>query len=210
MAAISTIAAIATAAAAVGGAAQANRNARRAQQQAGQAAEEGAAAADPGAVLRPDFQNLLMGLWPSLSGVNSAQILQDPSFKFQQQMGMQGIENAASANGLLRSGTLLEDMAKFNQGLASTYVDKQFGRNMEMLKLLGAFSGLTTGSPGAAGQILGQGGMNNAVNGYNWNNNTMGQIGGAITQIGNLYAPGGPLYSGTNPPTGGGVSMGGP
>lgn len=187
MAAISTIIAAAAVAASAGGAVAANRNARAAQRQAGQAAEAGAAAADPASGMRPFFQDQLGAMWPNLSGVNYAQILQDPSFQFLKNQGETAAINQASAGGLLRSGTLLEDLSKFNQDLASTYVDKQFARNMSMLGILGNFSGLNIGNPGQAGSIIATGGMQNAINGYNMGVNTQNNVGAAISQIGRLF-----------------------
>lgn len=187
MAAISTIIAAAAVAASAGGAVAANRNARAAQRQAGQAAEAGAAAADPASGMRPFFQDQLGAMWPNLSGVNYAQILQDPSFQFLKNQGETAAINQASAGGLLRSGTLLEDLSKFNQDLASTYVDKQFARNMSMLGILGNFSGLNIGNPGQAGNIIANGGMQNAQFGYTAGDRTQQQIGGVVSQIGRLF-----------------------
>lgn len=51
----------------------------------------------------------------------SAIINNQPGFQFQQQQGISGLENAASAKGLLRSGNLLRDLGTFNQNLSQTY-----------------------------------------------------------------------------------------
>lgn len=191
--------------AAVAGAAMQNRNARNATRAAGQAAQDGAAAADPAAAHRPFFQNELLARWPQLSGTNFGEILSDPSFQFLKQQGETAAVNHASAAGLLRSGTLLEDLSKFNQDLSSTYIDKQFARQMGMLGILGNFSGLNIGNPGAAGNILAQGGLSAAQLGYNANANTQQGIGNAINQVGRLFSQGGSGYSG-----GYGSNFGGP
>lgn len=170
--------------AAVGGVAVQSDAARRAQNQQRDAAAAGAAAADPASGLRPFFQDQLRGNWDRLSAVNPNDILTDPSFQFIQGQGMGAIKNDASAKGLLRSGTMLEDMSKFNTGLASQYVDMQFSRNQELLRNLGNFSGLNIGSPGTAGNILNTSGNNAAMLGYGNTNDTLQQIGGIINRVG--------------------------
>lgn len=180
-------AAIISAVAAVGGAAAQADSARRASNQARDAANAGAAAADPAASLRPFFQDQILSRWGQLSTTNPNEIMQDPSFQFLQQQGLQGIANGNTAqfgSGPKRNGTFYEDMSRFNQGLASTYIDNQFKRNMSLMGNLGAFSGLTTGSPGTAGQVLGS--TTPAQMGYNMNDQTYQQIGGAINSIGRL------------------------
>lgn len=176
---------------AAGSAAAQSHQASRARQQAGQQAQDAAAAADPAAGLRPIFQDDLLSRWRGLSSVNPAEITNDPNFKFQQEQGMTGIKNQASAAGLLRSGTLLEDMSKFNQDLSSTFIDKQFGRNMQMLNVLGNFSGLNMGNPGAAGGILGNSATNLLASGNASNNQMWQQAGGIASQIGRLIPSGG-------------------
>lgn len=169
------VAAVIGAGTAVYSASQARSNAGRVQN----AANQGANQADPGAGLRPAFQDILMQKFPQLGSTDPNDILKDPSFQFLHDQGMRDINNKASSDGTLRSGTILEDMSKFNQDLSSTYMDKQFQRNMSMLGVLGNFSGLNTGQPGVAGQITAQGGVNTS----NAMTQGMAQLGGAASYL---------------------------
>jgi hypothetical protein len=44
----------------------------------------------------------------------------DPGYQFAQQEGQRGVERSAAARGVLNSGGTLQDIAKWNQGLATT------------------------------------------------------------------------------------------
>lgn len=166
-------------------------NANRNRQAASQAATNGAAAADPAAAYRPQFMAYLQEKFPQLSSVNYGDITSDPSFKFLHDQGMRDVTGAASAAGTLRSGTLMEDMSKFNEGLADTFINSQFQRNMALMGQLGNFSGLNIGNPGVAGQITANAGLNNFAMG----NNVMGQIGSGVSMASRLW--------GGAPPSGG-------
>lgn len=161
----------------VGGTAYGAYNANRNRQQAASAASAGANAADPAASYRPTYMAYMQGLFPKLSNVDPTGITSDPNFAFMHDMGMRDINNKASAEGTLRSGTLMEDMSKFNTSLANTFIGDQFNRNMALMGQLGNFSGLNIGNPGVAGQITAQSGRDQ----FNMGNNVMGQLGGAAS-----------------------------
>lgn len=159
------------------------------QNAANNAARNGAAAADPAASYRPYYMAYLEDKWPSLASTNYTDILNDPSFKFVHDQGMRDITGGASAMGTLRSGSLIEDSSKFNTGLADSFINSQFQRNMALMGQLGNFSGLNIGNPGVAGQITANAGMNN----FGMGNNVMGQIGSGISMAQRLW--GGPSGS---------------
>lgn len=172
MAAVAAAAAVVGAGTAVYSASQAHKGTSIAQETANTAADR----ADPAAAQRPFYQQWLTQNWDRLSSLNPAEIMKDPSFRFLQENGMRDINNKASSDGTLRSGTVLEDMSKFNQDLSSTYMDKQFARNMSLMGQLGNFSGLNIGNPGVAGQVTMQGGLA----GQQLYNNGINQLGGAF------------------------------
>ena len=58
------------------------------------------------------------------------QIANDPAYKFQLEQGLKGIQGSAAARGTLLSGGTLKALDTFGQGLASTYNDKYYGRDM--------------------------------------------------------------------------------
>lgn len=89
-----------------------------------------------------------------------------PGFQFAQQQGIQGIQNAASASGMLNSGNLLQSLDQFGQGLSQQYYQGY----------LGNLSGLAGLGQQASGQV--QAGANN-----------LGQsLAGQYTNLGNAQA----------------------
>ena len=50
-----------------------------------------------------------------------------PGFQFSQQQGIQAIQNAASATGMLNSGNLLQGLETFGQGLSQQYFQQYLG-----------------------------------------------------------------------------------
>jgi hypothetical protein len=68
--------------------------------------------------------------------------------QFLRQQGMQGIESSQAAKGLLQSGSTLKAMDKFNNGLASTYLN-QFMSNLK------DYAGIGLG----AGNVLAESGV---------------------------------------------------
>lgn len=129
--------------------------------------------ADPFAELRPYFQSILTDKFPKLTSLDPKDIENDPSFQFEREQGLHAIDAAASSSGLLRSGTRPMEAARFAEGLAATYDQKRFDRQMSVLQAIMAMSGVNIGNPGAAAQgILGQqqlasNQMNNGINALN-------------------------------------------
>jgi hypothetical protein len=162
---------------------------------AGGATDDAARAADPFGQFRTGFGQQLTGQFGSLTNPNPQDIANDPNYQFQLQQGMGAVNKGAAASGMLGSGTRLLDLQKMGQGLASNFEDKQWGRNMSILQMLGQFSGATTGSPGGAANAMMQGNANsqNQLNGglgnimsglgglsrSNWSLGNMGGSGGA-------------------------------
>lgn len=58
------------------------------------------------------------------------QISGDPSFQFQMDQGRQALERSAAARGTLMTGGTLKELARFGQGLASTFDDKYYNRGL--------------------------------------------------------------------------------
>ncbi len=56
------------------------------------------------------------------------QIQNDPSFKFQMEQGTEALERSALARGTALGGGQMKELARFGQGLASTFDDKYYGR----------------------------------------------------------------------------------
>lgn len=103
--------------------------------------QQGAAAADPFAGERGNYQNQLKNL---MSGDFTAN---DPSYKARFEGGQQALERSAAAKGMIGSGNVLQELQKYGQGMASQEFQNQYNRLVPL-------TGATTGSPGAAGNIL--------------------------------------------------------
>lgn len=58
------------------------------------------------------------------------QIMNDPAYQFQMGQGQQAIERSAAAKGTLLTGGTLKALQRYGQGLASTYNDKYYGRDL--------------------------------------------------------------------------------
>lgn len=59
-----------------------------------------------------------------------SQIANDPAYKFQTDQGLQGIQRSAAAKGTLLTGGTLKALDAYGQGLASTYDDKFYNRDI--------------------------------------------------------------------------------
>jgi hypothetical protein len=59
-----------------------------------------------------------------------SQIANDPAYQFQLGEGMNAIQRSAAARGTLLTGGTLKGLERFGQGLASTYNDKYYGRDL--------------------------------------------------------------------------------
>jgi len=167
--------------------------------------DDAARAADPFGPFRAQYGQELGAQYNRVQNFDPNQITQNPEYQFQLQQGLGAIDKGAAANGMLGSGTRLMDLQKYGQGLASSFADKQFGREMSILQMLGGFSGATTGSPSGAANAMMQGqqnsqnqlngGLGNIMSGLgglsrsNWNLGSMGGGGGAPDPM--IWAGGG-------------------
>lgn len=139
-----------------------------------QISQQAASAADPFASQRPQYQNAMANLMQGNFDIN------DPSYKFRFDQGQQALERSMAAKGFLGSGNMLTELQKYGQGMASQEYQNQYNR---LLPLTGA----TTGSPAAAGLSIA--GL------YDWRNNALANMGGAMAAQGSV-------------PMGGGVNFG--
>jgi hypothetical protein len=65
---------------------------------------------------------------PAFAAPTWEEAANDPGFKFVQEQGQQGVERSAAARGVLNSGGTLQDIAKWNQGLAQTQYGNVYDR----------------------------------------------------------------------------------
>jgi hypothetical protein len=110
----------------------------------GPANQGAAAAADPFASQRPQYQQQLSSLMADPSSVSKL-----PGYQFQLDQGVQAVDRAAGAKGMLGSGNRLAELMHYGQGLASDFYGKQ-------VSTLSQLSGANIGSPAAAAGIIGQ------------------------------------------------------
>lgn len=141
--------------------------------------------------LAPDGATPLMQNWTTqFQPRDPNQIANDPSYQFQMQQGQQALERSAAAKGTLLTGGALKGLARFGQGLASTFDDKYYGRDLNQYQMahdiyasnqsgqfnrLSALAGLgqtSAGQLGAQGSSYGQ------------------NAGNTLTDIGNAQAAG--------------------
>lgn len=109
-----------------------------------QQAAAAAAAADPFASQRPRYQSELAGL---MAGTVDPTKL-DPSYQFRLSQGSGNLERQLAARGGIGSGAEKTALLNYGQDLASTEFSNEFSR-------LAQLAGVNAGSPGQAGQILG-------------------------------------------------------
>lgn len=202
MAAISTIAAIVGMAAGANSIYQSTRNNSIAQR----AAAQGASAADPAGWARHPFQEMLLSRFGDLSTVDPKSIENDPQYQFLRGETLAASDGEAAAAGLYRSGTRWTDRENRVAGLTSSFIDKKFQQNMSVMDRIMQAGGFTTGSPGAAGQIIANGG----IQGQNIYDRSLEQIGGGLNMLnrnwGNMFSGGGMGY-GTADPVGAGFGL---
>lgn len=133
-------------------------NSIRGSRSAGAAGAEAAAAADPFASQRSQY---FLPLNQSLMGLNNFDpnsIRDDPSYKFQLEEGLNGLDlSSSSIDDTIRSGRRQQGRMEYASGLASSFSEKKFARMLESARLLMGASGATSGSPGAAAGAI-QGG----------------------------------------------------
>lgn len=65
---------------------------------------------------------------------NPASIQKDPSYQFRLDEGNQAINRSAAAKGILGSGNVLAQLAKYGQGMASEEYGNQFSRLSDLLR----------------------------------------------------------------------------
>lgn len=194
MAAVSTIAAIVAATATTAAAANSIQQSRR----AGRAAENAADAADPFAGMRPEFQDMLSELFPTLTSLDPNDIKNDPQYQFMQEEGYGAIDNKASSEGLWRSGNRDAERMRFASGLAGQFGQQRFNNQMGILGLIAQLAGGNIGSPAAAGQAITTGAQNRTnIENSGWN-----AFGGAASQwadIASRWGNSNPWPAGTRP-----------
>ena len=125
-------------------------------------------------------------------------IANDPSYKFQFQQGMDAVQRSAASKGTLLTGGTMKDLTAFGQGLASTFDDKYWAREMGLYDraydtfrgnqsatagLLGGMSSF--GMQGAQGQAgaysrQGQSASAGTINGQNAVNSAVGTTADAL------------------------------
>jgi hypothetical protein len=108
------------------------------------------------------------------------QIFNDPSFQFIQGEGEKGIMRAASAGGRVGGGRTMKDMSRWNTGLASTFINDYFNRQMAENQL---GYGRDIGEHGLAYDVF----RNNQMDRYN---KLMGVTNLGLGAAGNLAAAG--------------------
>jgi hypothetical protein len=142
----------------------------------GGGAAQGAAQADPFASQRGQYQDLLSKLISDPKSIQSS-----PGYQFQVDAGLDAVNKAEGASGMLNSGNRLLALQNYGQGQAKTDYYNQ-------AQLLAQLAGANVGSPGTAGQITAANGAANQQAASAIGN----QVGGAVGQgiSGYLSQPG--------------------
>lgn len=206
---LATVAAVVGIGAGVNSIVQSNKN----KPGGGGTTDAAANAADPFGPFRAQYGQELGAQYNRLQNFDPNSVTSNPEYQFQLDQGLGAINKSAAASGMLGSGNRLMDLQKYGQGLASSFADKQYGREMSLLQMLGGFSGATTGSPGGAASAMLSGqqfaagqqnyGLNSITSGLNgisdwWNKRP---IGPGTNPNGNGTGPG---WTGSGYPEGGG------
>jgi len=79
-----------------------------------------------------DFSGNLKSLQDLISKPSSFQA--DPSYQWRLDQGNQAINRSAAAKGMLGSGNVLAELAKYGQGMASQEYGNQFGRLSDLVR----------------------------------------------------------------------------
>lgn len=179
----------------------------------GYSPQEIADAADPFHTRREMFGGMFGSSFPTLTNFDPSQIQNDPAYKFQMEQGIGAINKGAAASGMLGSGNRLMDLEKYGQGLASSFTDKQFSRNMSILQMMGQAAGAFNNNGGAiagAYNAANSNGMQQGQLNYQNNQQNLGNImnglGGLSRNIGTWGSGGGNSGGGNGgdqPPGGG-------
>ena len=83
--------------------------------------------ADPFGVQRPQFQQKLSQLYNDPSSLQNL-----PGFAFAQQIGEQGVNRAAAKSGHFQSPNRMQNLMKFNQGLAGQFYNQEADRLQQL------------------------------------------------------------------------------
>lgn len=67
---------------------------------------------------------------PGFKARSPEEIAQDPAYQFQLKEGLGGVQKSAAAKGTLLTGGTLKALDSYSQGLASTYNDKYYNRDV--------------------------------------------------------------------------------
>jgi hypothetical protein len=90
----------------------------------------GAAGGDTGSIGGMADGSLLAPWDKTFTPRDPSQIANDPSFQFQLQQGLRGVQTGAAARGTLLTGGTIKALDQYGQGLASTYNDKYYNRDL--------------------------------------------------------------------------------
>lgn len=93
---------------------------------------------------------------PTAANINNI-ISSQPGFQFNQEQGINAIQNAGSASGMLNSGNILEQLNQFGQGLSEQYYQNYMG-NLATLAGIGTqdLTGVQSASAGVGNAISGE------------------------------------------------------
>lgn len=101
---------------------------------------------------------------------------QDPSYQFQLQEGMKGVNNAMAARGLGNSGAALKDMARFTTGLANQSYQQNYQNNLNRLGMVSGYGSAAAGSIADAHTGLGDAGAAAAMGRANQTGNLVNNL----------------------------------
>lgn len=141
--------------------------------------------------LAPDGTAPLMQNWTTqFQPRDPNQIAGDPSFQFQMQQGTQALERSAAAKGTLLTGGALKSLARFGQGLASTFDDKYYNRDLGQYQMAhDIFNQNQTGQFNRLSTLAGMG-QTSAGQLGNTGSSYGANAGNTMTDIGNAQAAG--------------------
>lgn len=117
--------------------------------------EQLAALADPFGPHREGWAQRLEEMWSSLSTMNPQEIMKDPQFAFLKEQGLGALNSSMAAKGMYSSGNRGVEGARFAEGLSTSFLDKRWQQQQQLLGNLLTASGATSGAPGAAAQAYG-------------------------------------------------------
>lgn len=179
----------------------------------GYSPQEIADAADPFHNRREMFGGMFGSSFPTLTNFDPSQIKNDPAYQFQMEQGLGAINKGAAAGGMLGSGNRLMDLEKYGQGLASSFTDKQFSRNMSILQMMGQAAGAFNNNGGAiagAYNAANSNGMQQGQLNYQNNQQNLGNITNGLSGLSRIGSRNGWWGSGNGDSGDVGPESGGP